>query len=298
MQAASFLKLSIAAALATMALKTGAWWVSGSVGLLSDALESLVNLAGATFGLAMVTLAARPPDAGHPYGHHKAEYFSSGFEGILIIVAALAIAWAAIDRLLHPTPVEAIGWGLGLSLLSALVNGALAVAMLRHARRLRSVALEGDARHLITDVWTTGGVLLGLLAVWATGWQWLDPVLALAVAANILREGWQLLHQAADGLLDPALDEPALARLQAVLEGQARDGMRVDHVLTRRSGAHSFIELHLHLPAEWTLAAADQRRAALEQAVMQAVPQARVSIQLLPLGVEAASVALQTGGRS
>lgn len=296
MQAATFLKLSIAAALATMALKTGAWWVSGSVSLLSDALESLVNLAGASFGLAMVTLAARPPDAGHPYGHHKAEYFSSGFEGILIIVAALAIGWAAVQRLLNPVPLEAFGLGLGLSLLSAAVNGVLALAMLRHARRLRSVALEGDARHLITDVWTTGGVLLGLLAVWATGWQWLDPVVALAVAANILREGWRLLHQAADGLLDPALDEPAQARLRAALAAQAREGTRVDHVLTRRAGASSFVELHLHLPAEWTLGAADQRRAALERAVLQALPEARVSIQLLPLGVEAAAV--KPGGAS
>jgi cation diffusion facilitator family transporter len=290
MQAASFLKLSIAAALATMALKTGAWWVSGSVSLLSDALESLVNLAGAIFGLAMVTLAARPPDAGHPYGHHKAEYFSSGFEGVLIIVAALAIGWAAVDRLLHPAPLEGFGWGLGLSALSALVNGALALAMLRHAHRLRSVALQGDARHLITDVWTTGGVLLGLVAVWATGWQWLDPLVALAVAANILREGWHLLHQAADGLLDPALEPAALARLQAVLATESRDGTHVDHVFTRRAGASSFVELHLHVPAEWTLRRADERRAAIEQAVLQALPGARVSIQLLPLGVEAAAV--------
>jgi len=294
MQAATFLKLSIAAALATMALKTGAWWVSGSVSLLSDALESLVNLAGATFGLAMVTLAARPPDAGHPYGHHKAEYFSSGFEGILIIVAALAIGWAAVDRLLNPAPLEGFGWGLGLSLLSAVVNGALALAMLRHARRLRSVALEGDARHLITDVWTTGGVLLGLLAVWATGWQWLDPLVAMAVAANILREGWRLMHQAADGLLDPALDDPAQQRLRAALAAQAREGAQIDQVLTRRSGAHSFVELHLHLPADWTLGAAEHCRAALEQAVLEAVPEAQVSIQLLPLGVETA--AAQAGG--
>lgn len=288
MQAASFLKLSIAAALATIALKTGAWWVSGSVSLLSDALESLVNLAGASFGLAMVTLAARPPDAGHPYGHHKAEYFSSGFEGVLIIVAALAILWAAGARLLNPAPVEDLGWGMGLSLFSAVINGLLALAMLRHSRRLRSVALEGDARHLLTDVWTTAGVLLGLLAVWATGWLWLDPLVAVAVALNILREGASLLRRSADGLLDAALDAPDQARLDAVLAERARTGMRVDHVLTRKAGSSSFVELHLHLPAQLSLGQAAACRAELEQALMAALPQAHFSIQLLPLDTETA----------
>lgn len=288
MQAASFLKLSIAAALATIALKTGAWWVSGSVGLLSDALESLVNLAGATFGLAMVTLAARPADAGHPYGHHKAEYFSSGFEGVLIIVAALAILWAAGNRLLHPAPVQSLGLGLGLSLLSAAINGALALAMLRRSRTLRSAALEGDARHLLTDVWTTAGVLLGLLLVLATGWLWLDPLVAIAVALNILREGLRLLRRSADGLLDAALDAPEQARLDAVLAARTRAGMRVDHVLTRKAGSRSYIELHLHLPAQLSLGQAAACRAELEQALLQALPHAHASIQLLPLDMETA----------
>ena len=188
MQVSAYLKLSIAVALATIALKTGAWWVSDSVSLLSDALESLVNLAGAMFALAMVTVAARPADDDHPYGHHKAEYFSSGFEGVLIFVAALAIIVAAVDRLLNPRPLEAVGLGLLLSVVSSAMNGALAWSMLKKARSARSMALEADARHLFTDVWTSAGVVAGLLAVMYTGWQWLDPVIAIAVALNILRE--------------------------------------------------------------------------------------------------------------
>ena len=168
MQVSSYLKLSVAVAVTTIALKTGAWWISGSVSLLSDAMESLVNLAGAVFALAMVTIAARPPDDDHPYGHHKAEYFSSGFEGVLIFVAALAIIWTAVDRLLVPRELEAVGWGIGLSVVSSALNGVLAWAMLRKARTHRSMALEADARHLFTDVWTSAGVIVGLFAVMGT----------------------------------------------------------------------------------------------------------------------------------
>jgi cation diffusion facilitator family transporter len=168
------LTVSVVVAVLTIILKMGAWWITGSISLLSDALESLVNLAGATFGLLMVTVAERPADDDHPYGHHKAEYFSSGFEGVLIIVAALAILWAAVGRLLVPQPLEQLGWGLGLSLLSAVLNGALAWVMLQAARVHRSMALEGDARHLFTDVWTSAGVLAGLV-LWrgriGSGWM-------------------------------------------------------------------------------------------------------------------------------
>ena len=179
-QVSAYLKLSIAVAVATITLKTGAWWVTGSVSLLSDAMESVVNLAGAMFALAMVTVAARPPDDDHPFGHHKAEYFSSGFEGVLIFIAALAIVWAAVQRLWAPQPIESLGLGLTLSMVSSVLNGALAWSMLKKAREHRSMALEGDARHLFTDVWTSVGVVLGLLAVAATGWLWLDPVMAIA----------------------------------------------------------------------------------------------------------------------
>lgn len=212
MDARAYLKLSVAVALATIALKTGAWWVTGSVGLLSDAMESLVNLAGATFALAMVTVAALPADEAHPYGHHKAEYFSSGFEGLLIIVAALAIGWAAVQRLLQPQPLEAIGLGLALSVLSSVLNGALAWAMLRKAREVRSAALEGDARHLFTDVWTSAGVLVAVVAVTFTGWLWLDPLIALLMAANILRTGVALIRQSADGLMIARWSRPCARR--------------------------------------------------------------------------------------
>ncbi|HEY6355230.1 MAG TPA: cation diffusion facilitator family transporter, partial [Burkholderiaceae bacterium] len=206
MQVSSYLKLSVAVAVATMALKFGAWWLTGSVGLLSDALESLVNLAGAAFALLMVTVAAAPPDQDHPYGHHKAEYFSSGFEGLLILAAALGIIWAAAERLFHPQPLQSLGLGLGLSVLSSVINGALAYAMMRKAREHRSVALEADARHLFTDVWTSAGVVVGLMAVAVTGWLWLDPVIAIAVALNIVREAVRLLWGATDGLMDRALE--------------------------------------------------------------------------------------------
>jgi cation diffusion facilitator family transporter len=283
----NYLKVSIAVALATIALKTGAWWVSGSVSLLSDALESLVNLAGAMFALAMVTIAARPPDDDHPYGHHKAEYFSSGFEGVLIFAAALAIVVAAVHRLINPQPLEAVGLGLVLSVVSSAMNGVLAWTMLRKARSARSMALEADARHLFTDVWTSAGVVLGLLAVMATGWQWLDPVIAIAVALNILREGASLVWRSAGGLMDEALEPDARAEIDQVLASFAHQTIRFDHLVTRRAGQRRFVDLHMHMPAAWTLGRAAAVRASVEQALMAAVPGLRATIQLLPLDVEA-----------
>lgn len=287
MQVASYLKLSVAVALATIALKTGAWWVSGSVSLLSDALESLVNLAGALFALAMVVIAERPPDDDHPYGHHKAEYFSSGFEGVLIFAAALAIVWAAVQRLLHPQPLEAVGFGLVLSVISSALNGALAWAMLKKARSHRSMALEADARHLFTDVYTSAGVVVGLLAVMATGWLWLDPVIAIAVALNILREGGSLVWRSTEGLMDRAVEPEVRAQIDQTLQGFAHQTIRFDHVVTRRAGQRRFVDLHMHMPASWTLGRAAALRGSVEQALMSAVPGLRASIQLLPMDVEA-----------
>lgn len=287
MQVSAYLKLSIAVALATIALKTGAWWVSDSVSLLSDAMESLVNLAGAIFALAMVTVAARPPDDDHPYGHHKAEYFSSGFEGVLIFAAALGIVWAAVQRLMHPQPLDAVGLGIVLSVVSSAMNGALAYSMLRKAREVRSVALEGDARHLFTDVWTSAGVVVGLLAVQATGWLWLDPTLAIAVALNILREGARLVWRSAGGLMDEALDPEARGEIDKVLAGFDHHTIRFDHVVTRSAGQRRFVDMHMHMPAAWTLGRAAAVRASVEQALMSGVPGLRATIQLLPLDVEA-----------
>jgi cation diffusion facilitator family transporter len=287
LQVSAYLKLSVAVAVATIALKTGAWWVSGSVSLLSDALESLVNLAGAMFALLMVTVAARPPDEDHPYGHHKAEYFSSGFEGVLIFVAALAIVWAAVQRLITPQPLQAVGLGLVLSVVSSVMNGALAWSMLRKAREARSMALEADARHLFTDVWTSGGVVVGLLAVMATGWVWLDPVIAIAVALNILREGGRLVWQSAGGLMDEALEPEVMTEIEKALDGFRGPTIRFDHVVTRRAGQRRFVDLHMHMPAGWTLGRAAAVRTSVEQALMSAVPGLRASIQLLPNDVEA-----------
>jgi cation diffusion facilitator family transporter len=286
MQVSGYLKLSVAVALATIALKTAAWWVSGSVGLLSDALESLVNLAGATFALAMVTIAARPPDEDHPYGHHKAEYFSSGFEGVLIVAAALAILWAAVQRLLDPQPLQALGLGLVLSVVASALNGGLAWSMLEKAREVRSMALEGDARHLFTDVWTSVGVVVGLLAVSFTGWTWLDPLLAIAVAANILREGTTLVWRSVSGLMDEALEPEQQAAIRRVLDGFAHPTIRFDHVTTRRAGQRRFVDLHMHMPATWSLRRAAALRVSVEQALMSAVPGLRATIQLLPMDVE------------
>lgn len=286
MQTSGYLKLSVGVAVATIALKTAAWWVTGSVGLLSDALESLVNLAGASFALMMVTWAAAPPDAEHPYGHHKAEYFASGLEGGMILVAALAIMWVAVQRLIAPQPLEQLTWGLGLSVAASALNGALAWAMLRKAREVRSIALEGDARHLFTDVWTSAGVVVGLMAAGFTGWLWLDPVIAIAVALNIVREGLLLIRRSADGLMDHALEPEVQAQIEQVLDGFRHPTIRFDHVVTRRAGQRRYVDLHMHMPAGWTLGRAAALRTSVEQALMSAVAGLRATIQLLPSDVE------------
>lgn len=283
------LMASIVVAVVTIALKTLAWVITDSVGLLSDAMESLVNLASAVFGLVMVTIAARPADEDHPYGHHKAEYFSSGFEGILIIAAALGIVWAASQRLLDPQPIEQVGWGLALSVASSVLNGALAWVMLRAAKEHRSIALEADAKHLFSDVWTSAGVVLGVVLVSLTGWLWLDPIVAMLVALNILKEGGRLLWRSSQGLMDEAVEPEVMAAIQAALDGFARThdtAIRFDHVSTRRAGQRRFVDLHMHMPAAWSLGRAASMRAQVERDLMNAVPGLRATIQLLPTHVE------------
>lgn len=278
---------SVGVALLTIALKTGAWWLTGSVGLLADALESLVNLASALFGLWMVTIAQRPADEDHPHGHHKAEYFASGFEGALIVLAAATIFWAAWPRLWAPQPLASLDWGLGLSLLSSGLNGLLAWVMLRAARVHRSIALEADGRHLITDVWTSAGVVLGLLAVALTGWLWLDALLAMAVALNIVREGLHLLWRSSQGLMDEALEPEVMVQVSQVLAGFEHPTIRFDHISSRQAGQRRFVHLHMHMPRDWSLGRAAALRVSVEQALMSAVPGLRATIELLPSDVEA-----------
>jgi cation diffusion facilitator family transporter len=283
---------SVLVAIMTISLKTLAWWITDSVGLLSDAMESLVNLASAVFGLVMVTVAARPADAEHPYGHHKAEYFSSGFEGILIIVAAIGIIWTASHRIFDPQPIEQVGLGLALSIISSVLNGLLAWVMFGAAKTHRSIALEADAKHLVTDVWTSVGVVMGIGLVSLTGWLWLDALVAIAVALNILKEGVHLIWRSSQGLMDEAVEPEAIAKINETLAGFAyqRDEVsiiRFDHITTRQAGQRLFVDLHMHMPASWTLGRAAALRTSVEQALMSAVPGLRASIQLLPSDVEA-----------
>jgi cation diffusion facilitator family transporter len=285
-QVATLLRLSVATALATIVLKTGAWWITGSVGLLSDAMESLVNLASALFALAMVTIAARPADEDHPFGHTKAEYFSSAFEGLMIAAAAIAIIWSAIGRFVDPQQLQEVGIGLTLTVVSSILNGLLAAKMLAESRRHRSIALEADARHLFTDVWTSAGVVVGVLHVQLTGWLWLDPLVAIGVAVNIIREGARVVWGSVDGLMDKALEPDVQARIDRTLARFAESSVRFDDMVTRRAGRRRFLDMHMHVPANWTLGRAAALRGEVEKALMDEVAGLRASIQLLPSNVE------------
>jgi len=283
---------SVVVAIITIIMKTLAWYITDSVGLLSDAMESFVNLASAIFALIMVTVAQQPADEEHPYGHHKAEYFSSGFEGVLIMGAAAAIIWASVHRVFDPQPVVELGWGLSLSVASSVLNGLLAWVMFKVAKQQRSIALEADAKHLVTDVWTSAGVVIGLLLVLFTGWLWLDAVVAMGVALNILKEGFDLIWRSSQGLMDEAVEPQILADIHEVLQGfEHMRGevqiIRFDHITTRQAGQRRFVDMHMHMPASWSLGRAAALRTSVEQALMSAVPGLRASIQLLPNDVEA-----------
>lgn len=278
-----FAWLSIAAALATIALKTWAWWLTGSVGLLSDALESLVNLAGAVMALWMLTIAEQSPDELHAYGHGKAEYFSSGFEGFLILLAAISIGWAAVDRLLHPQPLDQIGIGLAVSAAASLINLGTARVLLGVGRRHNSITLEADAHHLLTDVWTSAGVILGVGAVAFTGWLWLDPVLALLVAANIVWTGVQLIRRSTAGLMDEALPQEQQAAIDVVLSGYRQRGTEFHALLTRRAGARAFVSVHVLVPGGWSVQQGHDHAERIEADIRTAVPHAHVLTHLEPI---------------
>ena len=282
--ARKFALLSIAAALATIALKTLAWWLTGSVGLLSDALEGTVNLAGATLMLAMLVIASRPPDDNHAYGYSKAEYFASGFEGTLIVIAASLIAYAAVERLISPRPLDNVGAGLVVSAAASAINYAVARRLFAASSRYKSIALEADAQHLMTDVWTSAGVIIGVTAVVLTGWLWLDPLIALAVAANIVWSGVKLVKRSLSGLLDRALPLHERQALQRVLDRYRTQGIDFHALRTRQAGARSFVSVHVLVPAEWSVAQGHDLAHKVEHDVREALPGATVLTHIEPLG--------------
>lgn len=245
--------LSLATALLTIALKTGAYLLTGSVGMLSDAVESLVNLAGAVLALIMLSIAAQPADEKHPYGHSKAEYFSSAFEGVLIIFAAIAIVITAGIRLFQPQPLEMMGVGLLVSLLASLFNLGTARILLRAGKQYESITLEADGQHLMTDVWTSAGVLVGLALAWLTGWIWLDAVIALLVGLNILRTGGDILRRSVDGLMDAVLPAEEMQSIEQVMDTYREQGIMFHALRTRRAASERFVSVHMLVPGDWTV---------------------------------------------
>ncbi len=272
--------LSIAAALATISLKTVAYLLTGSVGLLSDALESLVNLVGAFMALGMLTVAARPPDDEHAYGHGKAEYFSSGVEGTLILLAAVGIAIAAVERLLAPQPLQQIGLGLAVSVGASLINLFTAIVLLRTGRRYESITLEANAQHLLTDVWTSAGVLVGVGAVGLTGWQRLDPVTALIVAANIVWTGVRIIRRSVLGLMDTALPPAELEVVRATLDRHMQQDVHYHALRTRQSGARRFVSVHVLVPGFWTVHSGHELLEHIEADLCKALPGVNVITHL------------------
>jgi cation diffusion facilitator family transporter len=274
--------VSIGAAIATICLKGAAYWLTGSVGLLSDAMESLVNLAGALMALTMIKIAARPPDEEHAYGYTKAEYFSSGFEGGMIFLAAIAIGVAAMERLLSPHALEQLGLGMAVSAAATAVNLMVGRLLIRVGRRRNSIALEADGHHLMTDVWTSVGVIIALLAVLATDWQWLDPLIGIAVALNILWVGYRLLKRSALGLLDRALPAEGRRAIHEVLARYGELGAQFHALRTRQAAGRSFVSVHVLVPGAWTVQHGHDLVERIERDIRDVVPAAVVFTHLEP----------------
>jgi cation diffusion facilitator family transporter len=283
-----FAWLSIGAAVLTIGLKATAYWLTGSVGLLSDALESLVNLVAAIVALAMLTIAARPADEMHAYGYSKAEYFSSGLEGALILLAAGSIVGTAVPRLFAPQGLEHVGIGLAISAVASAINFGVARVLLNAGKEYRSITLEADAHHLMTDVWTSAGVVLGVGAVALTGWLRLDPIIALIVAVNILHTGWRLLGRSTRGLLDAALPAEEQDAIKKVLNRYESQGIQYHALRTRQAGTRAFISLHVLVPADWTVQRGHNLLEHLERDIRGAVPGAQLFTHLEPQGDPAA----------
>jgi cation diffusion facilitator family transporter len=275
-----FAWLSIGAAVTTIALKTIAYFLTGSIGLLSDALESVVNLVGALMALAMLIIAARPADEDHTYGHSKAEYFSSGVEGTLILIAAVSIVITAIPRLITPKPLEQLGLGLGVSVAASLVNLVVALVLQKAAKRYNSITLEADAQHLMTDVWTSVGVLAGVGLVALTGWERLDPIVAIIVAANIVRSGVHIVRKSALGLMDTALPIEQQTLLKSILEKYAQNGVEYHALRTRQSGSRQFVSFHILVPGKWTVHRGHRLLESIEADIRRALPSVTVFTHL------------------
>jgi len=275
-----FAWLSIVAAIATIALKSAAYVMTGSVGLLSDAVESLVNLAGAIMALAMLTVAARPADEDHTYGHSKAEYFSSGVEGTLILLAAASIGVAAVLRFQAPQPIEQVGVGLAVSVVASAINLAVALVLLRAGKQHHSITLEANAQHLLTDVWTSVGVVVGVGAVVATGWLRLDPIVAMLVAVNIVWTGSRIVQRSVLGLMDTVLPAGELVGVRAVLDNYLKDGVEYHALRTRQSGARRFVSVHVLVPGAWTVHRGHELLEDIEARIRAAVPNVTVLTHL------------------
>ena len=274
--------LAIAAAIATIALKTTAWLVTGSVGLLSDAAESVVNLVAAVVAMLALRWALKPADEEHAYGHAKAEYFAAGVEGVMIVVAALVIAATALPRLLDPQPIDEAGIGVAISTGASLINLTVGVLLVRAGRQARSIVLEADGRHLLTDVWTSAGVLIAVVLVVLTGWNALDPLIALAVAANIVITGSSLVRRSVQGLMDQGLDKDEQARIAAVLARFERAGIDFHALRTRQAGSRAFVSLHVRVPGAWTVQRGHDTLEEIEDNLRRALPHATIFTHLEP----------------
>lgn len=275
--------LSIAAAIATILLKGVAWKMTGSVGLLSDAIESFVNLAGALMALWMLKLATLPADDDHAHGHSKAEYFSSAFEGLLILLAAVSIAYTAIVRLMSPQPLETVWVGLVVSVVASVVNFTVARTLMVAGKKHNSITLEADAHHLMTDVWTSVGVIAGVALVSLTGWLWLDPVIALLVSANIVWTGYQLMSRSAAGLMDISLPAEKLAKIEALLSKYREQELGFHALRTRQAGGRAFVTLHILAPGHWTVQRGHDWAERVEEDIRNALPNTHTTTHLEPL---------------
>ena len=278
-----FAWLSVAASIVIIALKGLAYWVTGSVGLLSDALESVVNLVAALVALIVLTVAARPPDEEHPYGHDKAEYFSSGVEGGMILVMALGIVAAAVERLLNPQPLAQIGLGVSISVVASIINFAVARVLMTASRQHESITLEADARHLMTDVWTSIGVVAAVGAIALTGWGMLDPLIAIVVAANITWTGFDLVRRSLLGLMDTALPEDELDVVRGALDAQRVEDVTYHALRTRRSGARRFISMHLLVPGAWSVQRSHDVAERIEEDIRRQLRNVVITIHVEPL---------------